>query len=503
MGRRDPIPVDSSVSLSTPSALIPKRPPTTATQLSGLIHRTSHLAVAPALASAPALSIRTAPPAPTPLTSVPDLLQFKTENNLPCVSLLYCSADCAKLDETRSRSALFSHLPEVLPHSPTSPSFWEPDSVSPVYGSDSEPGDYFLYGERIHPLDRRLSRGTTTTASSSDSLQSLCDPHQMSRSNSSTSHNAFRKLTPLNPYSGFPISPRKSLPISADLLLPPPQITSPSLSSSPSFPAYQSRSSSRSSYHRSSFSSVSPGPRSQAFYIPSSSPSSYSPYASSGFEPGSAPATASLYAEYATSFQKSSTSLANRTIYGSPRRSSSSFDGFRGDGGSSDEDGSRDYVRGRKSDGRRRSNLDSSSVTSTSPSAKTSHQITPTQSFHLPLGRPAQVKRPTNSRRGSSHSSNDSTHSSGADSSHSGWDRPPPPSYEHPFPKRLSAVGPMLPPSPHRVSSGLRRSIGEQQSKNCAWTASERMYEIPRAAGSGADSVKGSLGSGRLFYWGE
>ncbi|CDZ98795.1 hypothetical protein [Phaffia rhodozyma] len=469
-------------------------------------------------------------PLPTPVPEVQPTASSTATVPTPAsavspASLLYCSLECAKLDEMRSQSALETHLPEVLPLSPLSP-FWDHDS--PPYGSDAESSDYLTYIPHSAPLERRNSRGTATTVSSSESLQSLCDPQPMSRSNSSSSHhNGFRKFTPIQPYSGFPISPRKSLPISADLLLAPPLITSSSLTSSPlPVPTYNYRSSSHSNHHRASFSSVSPAPRSHHFNIPSSS-SSYA-HSSASFEPGSAPATASLYAEYATSFQKPS-SVSSRTTYVSPRRSSSTMSVYSVISGdhhtehySSEDDYPNDRHRGRTNDprGRTRPPMTDRSTSSSNGYgvSQRSHrfQITPTQSSLLTCGQPADPFKPgstRNARRDSSASVasfTGSANSSGQYSSRSYSDHHTSPSPAYFSKRAVNKNGSMAAPpivqsglSPRRPSSGLSTISAVAAETSCAWSSMEKMYEIPRCAGSGTNPSKSSLGSARLFYWGE
>lgn len=496
--------------------------------------------------------------------------------------VLYCSPECAAAD--RENNELAVHLSEVLhlysPLSNDGP--WSPQHEmslpSPflVSGSDSESGDYFHHrSDEVDPLKQPLgfiahgagarrssvrsattATTNTTTGSSSDSLASLWDhPHHqapLSSSNlgHSTSSRGLRRMTPLHPMTTPPpLSPIASEPISARSLIPPP-ISSPMLPSlmqhaSPSLPSFGSLHSFGSSSSLANYRSSS---QSRAQYVPSHPASaaqtrqpsfgsaSYS--SSSTFEPGSAPATASLYASYAASFQRTPSVEARLASFGSPRRMSTTS--ISSSLRSSRFHGSGEDLRGRMSGTtsatrmRSRSRASSSEVVSEEEegggggsgfSRSQPHQITPTQSSLL-----SAHERPPNPRRLSNVSTDSNSGASRPASvlssdrhSHedqplrvrrstpSGDDSPPSTVDESAYlcmPPPSSTIRSKPPPAPsrkpHAVGSVERRTVSGE---GWSW-GREKMYEIPRVTTDdgrgGVASEKSSFGAGgKLFYWGE
>lgn len=425
---------------------------------------------------------------------------------------LFCSVECARLEEERSSTVLAPLLSSQLSFGAASTSplhhSWTPSAEEPpspfflsANGSDSESGEYFLDGtasgsarggeSERERATRRGSRSTNcTTGSSSDSLASLWDGVD-----SGTGHpfHGLRRMTPLNGKpdmallggpggllaagGGEPIPIR---PISAQSLIPPPPITSPS-------PASYSRRASSSSYSRSS--SHSHAHSASAHLNPSAYSMSPPP-----FEPGSAPSTASLYASYAQSFQRTPSVESRLAMYGGPKMTGASPRRGRPifGGGEDDNSARRTSTTGLSASytsSKRSTSVSSSNSSASYGGSKPEQKTTPTQPHHLHRPSLPATSLPSSRRPSTVVSTSPLEHSH---SSQSLLTRPPPSKTRLAYAAETKA--------PASVGAG-----GASSSWN--WSAMEKMYEVPRLAktkgeGGGQEAV-GGVGSGaKLFYWG-
>jgi hypothetical protein len=244
----------------------------------------------------------------------------------------------------------------------------------------------------------------------------------------------------------------------------------------------------------------------------------FDPYNINQFEPGSAPATASLYASYAASFNShrssASISSSHRSSFSSQSRRPSSAYGKGGGGSSSTnlvergrivEAESSSSYRNRSTDSNSSSNdrttVFSSSYPIPSPpiSSNTSSSTvpvtrnTPTQSLLSSSRRSESLLRRSSTALSaeSSESSNDSRSSGGGDADGEGELRR----------SNCSGVG-------GGAGGRLVASPGKREPPQTSWSwgESERLYEIPRVPNSAA-VVGGTQASGggareKLFYFG-